>query len=264
MSALVFVILGFASLVVAYILEGGHISALFVYTAAMIVFGGTIGAVGLSFPLQDVMRFPGVLAKAFSEHDSDMVNRIAQFIDIAGIARREGVLALENYMRGKDDLDHLTRTGLTLVVDGTEPETVRGIMEAYLDSRTERHKAGREMLESAGGFAPTMGIIGTVMGLVHVLGNLSNPDTLGPSIAVAFIATLYGVSSANLFWLPLASKLKGLHALEDAETRLVVEGVMLIGHGANPRIVGEKLQTFLEPDELEEFIGKYGDQRGET
>jgi chemotaxis protein MotA len=264
MGAILFLIVGFGSLVVAYALEGGHLGALLVGTAAMIVFGGTMGAVGLSFPLQDVKRFPMVFAKAFSEHRANLTQRIAQFIDVAGIVRREGVLALDNYVRTNEELDPLAKTGLQLVVDGTEPEVVREVLDSYLESTAERHKGGIAMLESAGGFAPTMGIIGTVMGLVHVLGNLSDPGKLGPSIAVAFIATLYGVASANLLWLPIGAKLKALDKIETQEARMIVEGVLLIGHGANPRIVAEKLQAFLEPGELEEFTGKFEVDRGKA
>ena len=264
MGAILFLVIGFGSMVLAYVLEGGHLGGLLVMTAGMIVFGGTIGAVGVSFPLQDVRRFPAVLMKAFSEHRANLTQRIAQFIDVAGIVRREGVLALDNYVRTNEEMDRLAKTGLQLVVDGTEPEVVREVLEAYLDSTSERHKSGMAMLESAGGFAPTMGIIGTVMGLVHVLGNLSDPGKLGPSIAVAFIATLYGVASANLLWLPLGAKLKALDKIEMQESRMLVEGVLLIGHGANPRIVAEKLQAFLEPKDLEEFSEKFEVDRGKA
>jgi chemotaxis protein MotA len=264
MGATLFLMFGLASLVVAFVIEGGHLTGLLVLTAAMIVFGGTIGAVGVSFPLQDMKRFPAIFAMAFTEYRVNLTQRIAQFIDVAGIARREGVLALENLIRSNQDLDRLTRTGLQLVVDGTEPEVVRDVLDAYVDSMSERHKGGAAMLEAAGGFAPTMGILGTVMGLVHVLGNLSDPGRLGPAIAVAFIATLYGVASANLLWLPLCSKLKALDKLEIQEARMTVEGVLLICHGANPRIVSEKLQAFLDPDALENFTTNYQVDRGKA
>jgi chemotaxis protein MotA len=264
MSAIAFMILGLGSVVAAYLLEGGHFHALLEYTAAVIVFGGTMGAVGLSFPLSEIKRFPAVLRVALSEGKYALTDRIMKFIDQSAIARREGVLALERMVETDENMDHLTRVGLRLVVDGVEPELVREVMESYVDATSERHKGGAGMLESAGGFAPTMGIIGTVMGLVHVLGNLSDPDKLGPSIAVAFIATLYGVGSANLLWLPLASKLKNLDKMEKHDSMLVVEGVMLIAKGSNPRMVEEKLQAFLDPKEMEQFRSVSGENHGKA
>jgi chemotaxis protein MotA len=230
----------------------------------MIVFGGTFGALGLSFPLADIKRLPAVLRVAFSEGHVDLTDRIMKFIDHSAIARREGVLALERIVETDESLDNLTRVGLRLVVDGVEPELVREVMESYVDATAERHKGGAAMLDSAGGFAPTMGIIGTVMGLVHVLGNLSDPGKLGPSIAVAFIATLYGVASANLLWLPLGTKLKNLDKIERHEAMLKVEGVMLIAKGANPRMVEEKLRAFLDPAEMEVFQSVSGETHGKA
>ena len=264
MGAIAFTLLGFGSLVMAYILEGGHIHALLEMTAALIVFGGTFAAMGLSFPLADVKRLPAVMRIALGEGHHALTDRIMKFIDQSAIARREGVLALERMVETDENMDHLTRVGLRLVVDGVEPELVREVMESYVDATSERHKGGAAMLDSMGGFAPTMGIIGTVMGLVHVLGNLSDPDKLGPSIAVAFIATLYGVASANLLWLPLGTKLKNLDKLEKHDSMLVVEGVLLIAKGANPRMVEEKLQTFLDPKEMAEFRSVSGEDHGKA
>ena len=264
MSAIIFLIVGFGSLVFAYWFEGGHLAGLLVLTAAIIVFGGTFGALGLSYPFSELKRLPGIIRVAFGGAQSEMIGQVFKFVDQASIARREGVLALERMIEDDPDLDELTRIGMRLVVDGVDPEVVREIMEAHVETVSERHTAGAEMLEAAGGFAPTMGIIGTVMGLVHVLGGLSDPGNLGPSIAVAFIATLYGVASANLLWLPLANKLKSLDRLERHDLMLKAEGVMLIAKGANPRIVEEKLRMYLNADDREMLRDMSGERHGKA
>ena len=264
MGAIIFLIVGFGSLVFAYWFEGGHLVGLLVLTAAIIVFGGTFGALGLSYPLSELKRLPGILRVAFGEARTEMIEQVLKFVDQASIARREGVLALERIIEDDPELDELTQVGMRLVVDGVEPDVVREIMEAHVDAVSERHMAGADMLDAAGGFAPTMGIIGTVMGLVHVLGNLSDPGNLGPSIAVAFIATLYGVASANLLWLPLANKLKSLDRLERHDLMLEVEGVILIAKGANPRMVEEKLRVYLNPDDKEQFRDLSGERHGKA
>lgn len=253
MSTLLFLTVGFGMMIAAFLLEGGHLTGLMVDTAAMIVFGGTVGAVGVSFPISDVKRFGSVMKVAFAEKPKKLTDSIFFFIDIASLARKEGILALEKIINTEEDLDNMTKAGLQLVADGVEHELIRDILELYVEKRSERHKAGFAMFESAGGFAPTMGIIGTVMGLVHVLSNLSDPGSLGPAIAVAFVATLYGVASANLIWLPIASKLKVLNQIEQNQGQVVVEAILLIEKGVSPKIVEEKLKAFLDPDELEKF-----------
>ncbi|MDH4121651.1 MAG: flagellar motor protein [Deltaproteobacteria bacterium] len=247
MIGLGFLIMSFFMLIGAFLLEGGHFGALFVHTAAMIVFGGTLGAVGLAHTMADLKRFPAVLRKVFSEPHHNAASLIFFFIDTSALVRREGVLALERHAREAED--ELTRIGLQLVTDGVQREMIRDIMDTYVEHTNERHKTMAGMFESAGGFAPTMGIIGTVMGLVHVLGNLSDPGSLGPAIAVAFIATLYGVASANVFWLPAGAKLKALDREESMRFSMIIEAVLLIEQGANPRVVEEKLKSFLSPTE---------------
>ncbi|NLK51627.1 MAG: motility protein A, partial [Syntrophomonadaceae bacterium] len=143
---------------------------------------------------------------------------------------------------------------LQLIIDGTDPELTRNMLETEMYAVSDRHKVGIGMFESAGGYAPTMGIIGTVMGLVHVLGNLSDPGSLGPAIALAFIATLYGVGSANLIWLPIASKLKNKSGKETLIQELIIEGILSIQAGENPTIIREKLLSFLGPESRGTFM----------
>ena len=264
MSTVLFLVVGFLSLILAFVFEGGELGGLIVGTAGMIVFGGTLGAVGVSFPFATVKRFPTIFRVAFRNPASRALETILFLVDIAGTARRQGVLALESMTTGKESFSHLSSLGLRLVVDGVEPKIVREVMESYLENTSERHRVGFAMFEAAGGFAPTMGIIGTVMGLVHVLGNLSDPGKLGPAIAVAFIATLYGVASANLLWLPLAAKLKALNEQEVYEGSMMMEGITLIGEGVSPRIVEEKLQTFLDPQVLANFTSPFAGRHEEA
>jgi chemotaxis protein MotA len=180
---------------------------------------------------------------------------VSLFVRLAERARREGLLALEG--EAAEVTDHTLKKGLLLVVDGTDPELVREIMESDVAAMAERHEGRYAMFEAAGGFAPTMGIIGTVMGLVNVLSHLDKPDELGKSIATAFIATLYGVLSANVFWLPVGQRLKQRNKEEVALRELAVEGVLAVQAGDNPRVVREKLESFL-PMELR------GEEQAET
>lgn len=253
MGTILFLLLAFGSLVSAYLIEGGNIMGLLGETPAMIVFGGTIGALGVAFPGSDMRRIFKVLKVAFNAKPKKLTDNIFFFIDIASLARKEGILALEKIINTEEDLDNMTKAGLQLVADGVEHELIRDILELYVDKRSERHKIGVAMFETAGGLAPTMGIIGTVMGLIFVLSNLSDPSTLGPKIAVAFIATLYGVSTANLFWLPIGNKLKVLNQIEMNQGQVVLEAILLIEKGVSPKIVEEKLKAFLDPEELEKF-----------
>ena len=234
----------------AAVVEAGSVSILFALVnlpSAMIVFGGTLGTVIISFPLERVTQLGKVLGVAFREVASSERELVALFVRLAERARREGLLALEG--EANEIQDATLKKGLLLVVDGTDPELVREIMESDVAAMSERHEGRYAMFEAAGGFAPTMGIIGTVMGLVNVLSHLDKPDELGKSIATAFIATLYGVLSANVFWLPVGQRLKQRNKEEVAQRQLAVEGVLAVQAGDNPRVVREKLESFL-PTEL--------------
>ncbi len=226
--------------------ESGSVSILFALLnlpSAMIVFGGTIGAVIVSFPLERVTKLTTVLGVAFRQEITSERDLVNLFVRLSERARREGLLALDG--EAAEIHDTAIQKGVLLVVDGTDPELVREIMEADVAAMSERHEGKFAMFEAAGGFAPTMGIIGTVMGLVNVLSHLDKPDELGKSIATAFIATLYGVLSANVFWLPIGQRLKQRNKEEVALRSLAVEGVLAVQAGDNPRVVREKLEAFL-------------------
>lgn len=251
-ATLIGLLLGFAGLLGGFLLEGGHLGMLLVGTAAMIVFGGTFGAVILSFTMEEIKTVPYFLKVIFVDKKIDYLTVLDSLVETADKARREGLLSLESQL-GEIDNPFLAR-GLQLVIDGTDPELTRNMLEMEIEAFEKKEKVGFEVFMSAGGFAPTMGIIGTVMGLVHVLSNVSDPDKLAGAIAVAFLATLYGVGSANVLWIPFATKIKGKSDKEVLLMELVLEGILSIQAGENPRVIREKLMTFLPPQTREAAI----------
>jgi chemotaxis protein MotA len=198
---------------------------------------------GTSF--DKIKGIPALYKKAFLSEPPDLNARVTELVGYAEKARRDGLLALDEQLSEVED--PYTRKGLQLVVDGTDPELVAEVLEAENDALRKRHAQGAQPFEKAGGFAPTMGIIGTVFGLVHVLQNLDKPETLGPSISAAFIATLLGVGTANVVFLPIANRLKQLSAEELHFRSMTLEGILAIQAGDNPRMVAEKLITYVAP-----------------
>lgn len=228
------------------ILEGGRLGSILQLTAAIIVFGGTFGAVLVSFSLSDVRTAIRSLRSVFIDDEApmdDTINAIARF---AIKARRDGIMSLE------DDVEHLDdpflKRGLGLAVDGTSPTTLRAMLEGEADSRDQIDELPARVYESAGGYAPTLGILGAVLGLIHVMENLTDPNKLGAGIAVAFVATVYGVGSANLVFLPIAAKLRLKAAVRAKRRQLVSEGILAIQEGQNPRLIEHKLRGLLGLD----------------
>ncbi len=240
-------ILGFGAMIGGFVIEGGSPASLLNVSAAIIVIGGTFAAALVSFPLKNVLTVPKLIMQSFFSPPGDPQEIVQAFVDLADKARREGLLAMEE--DSKNIEDPFMRKGIMLVVDGVDPEVVRDILETDAALVAERHAVGQAIFAAMGGYAPTMGIIGTVMGLVNVLSNLAEPEELGHSIAVAFIATLYGVVTANILWLPMGTKLKQKSEKELHVRHLMIEGVLAVQAGENPRIVREKLDAFLAPKE---------------
>jgi chemotaxis protein MotA len=243
LTTIIGIVFGLGALVGGYIWDGGHVSALLVPSAALIVIGGTIGAVVVSFPMSRLKEIGKAFGMAFKETKRDPNAIIEEIVDMATVARREGVLALEQ--RAQEHPNEFLKDGLMMVVDGTDPELTRQILELEIDALEHTHEGYAKMFEAAGGYAPTMGIIGTVMGLIHVLGNLSDPGSLGPAIAVAFTATLYGVSTANVIYLPIANKIKIRSKEQISEMELMLEGILALQAGENPQLIKKKLASFL-------------------
>ncbi|MCC6812218.1 MAG: flagellar motor protein [Deltaproteobacteria bacterium] len=220
-------------------LEGGHIGSIAQPTAALIVVGGTIGAVAVSFPGHALKAAIAATKTVFKPHHVDYGAVAQQLIGFATQARQNGIIAIEKSVAELSD--PFLKKALNLAVDGTDGKAIRSTMELDLAREEEEAEAPAKVYEAAGGFAPTVGILGAVLGLIHVMENLSDPSKLGSGIAVAFVATVYGVGLANLFVLPMASKLK-MRAAEHARLReLMIEGVVAIVDGENPRLIKEKL-----------------------
>ena len=250
-------LIAIVALVGTVLLEGGELKAFLSPSAMLIVFGGTIGAVTIAFPGKVVMGLPMLIKQAFTHKVPDTVATSQTLMRLAERARREGLLALEEELESIKD--GLLRRGVMLVVDGTDPELVQGVLDTEISVRDKEHESGAALLEAMGGFAPTMGIIGTVMGLVHVLANLSDPSGLGEAISVAFIATFYGVASANLLWLPLGTKLKKQRESERAVEEMILEGLASVQAGENPRVMQERLEPYLPKRRKAKAEGTEGD-----
>jgi chemotaxis protein MotA len=236
------VVLALSMILLGQALEGGHVGSILQATAALIVFGGTIGATAVAFPTRDFVRGVKMASMVFLEKKSDLGGLAREIVELAGMARRDGVLALEG--RLADIREPFLRKALGYVVDGVDPNVTRDSLEAAMESEFQEGNVGAKVWEAAGGYAPTIGILGAVLGLIHVMENLSDPSKLGGGIAVAFVATVYGVGSANILFLPMASKLKRKVGLARERRVLITEGVLAIQEGLNPRVLEEKLRSY--------------------
>ncbi len=230
-------------IVVANILEGGSPASLLLPAPMLLVWGATILISIAGGTMADAKGIAGSLKKALTGKAQSSADVVPVVVGLADRARKEGLLALEDSLKDVDD-PFLVK-GVTMAIDGTDPEEMRDILEGEVAAKRAATKHGAKFFTDAGAYAPTIGIIGTVMGLVHVLENLAQPEKLGHLIAAAFIATLWGVLSANVFFLPIGNRLKRLGELEVARMEVTIEGVLAIQAGANPRVVAQKLQSLL-------------------
>jgi chemotaxis protein MotA len=228
-------------------MEGTSVMVVLNIPAALIVLVGTLGATIAACGLPAHIKLPKLYMKAIMPPDLDLVERVNQLVGFADQARRDGLLALDEAVKGIED--PFTRKGIQLVVDGTDPDLVAAVLDAENEAMRKRHVAGRSPFTQAGSLAPTMGIVGTVFGLVNVMNNINNPSSLGPLIAAAFLATLMGVGSANMVFLPMANRLKELSEAELHFREMTLEGILAIQAGDNPRVVAEKLMAYVPPGE---------------
>ena len=238
-------VVALGGLVMSVLVEGGSLRALVNGSAALIVFGGSLGATMISLPLSATLRVPVVLKQAFFTRRHSPAAVVQLLTRLARVARRDGVLALEAELATIDD--EFVRRGIGLVVDGTDSEVAQDILHTEMEARSERHRLAGKFFGTIGGLAPTLGVTGTVMHLVHVLGHLEDPSGIGPAIAAAFLATLYGVASANVIFLPLASKLQVRSEEEQFMHQMVALGVQSLQAGDSPLVVTERLKAFLPP-----------------
>lgn len=224
--------------------EGGQLATLLNGSAFLIVLGGTVGATMLQTPIQHFVRAFKMLPWVFLPPELPMAVTLDKIARWSRVARSSGLLGLEPMV--DEEPEYFANKGLGLVVDGHEPEDVRAILQVDMELEEHLYLQSAKVFESMGGYAPTLGIIGAVMGLIHVMGHLTEPDKLGAGIATAFVATIYGICFANLFFLPVANKLKAVIARQSQYREMLIEGLVSIAEGQNPRVIETKLSAYLE------------------
>ena len=231
--------------VIGAVVLGGSPGMFIEPVSVVVVIIGTISAVFTSFPLRRILGLVPVLLKTLDDKTPDLNGLITQLVGFAEIARRDGILSLENHMEHMND--PFIVQGVQMAVDGTDPELIEQIMEADLENLMDRHATSKKILDAAGRFAPAFGMIGTLIGLVSMLGDMEDPSGIGAGMAVALLTTLYGAIMANVVFLPLADKLSLKSEEEVLVKSVIIRGVMSIQAGDNPRVVEQKLRTFLPP-----------------
>ncbi|MCA9100201.1 MAG: motility protein A [Planctomycetales bacterium] len=246
LASVIGLLMGVAFILMAILsAPGGSLSAFIDVAGALVTVGGALAATIICFPLKKTLGIFGVSKNVFFNKSDDVRELIALIVSLAETARREGLLALEAKI---DDIDNsFIVLGIQMAVDGTQPEMIEDIMRNEMDAITGRHKDGKALFEQIGKTAPAFGMIGTLLGLILMLGNMDDPDALGPGMAVAMITTLYGAVLANLFAIPFAEKLGFIHKEELLAMEITVRGIMAIQSGDNPRVIEQKLNTFIAP-----------------
>ncbi len=244
-ATLVGVLLSIILIVGSIFLGGAPLTIFIDIPSALVVLGGSMGAVLICFPLRTVLGAPRVLMKVFLNRTEDLNRLIAQIVSLAETARRDGLLALEGRLEQLDNA--FIRLGVQMAVDGTRPEIIQDIMRTEIDAIATRHRDGKNLLDQLGKFAPAFGMIGTLLGLIMMLSDMSDPSGIGKGMAVALITTLYGAIVSNVVFLPFAEKLNFLNKQEVVALEIVVRGIMDIQSGENPRVIEQKLKTFLPP-----------------
>lgn len=241
--SLIGLVLAIGAILVGQFLEGGHLSSLINGPAALIVIGGTVGAVMLQSSMGTFFHSIRVVFWVVFPPRQSKPKLIERMVSWSNIARKEGLLGLE--VVAENEKDKFSQRGLQLLVDGSEPKVIRTVMEVEIGVKEHYDNQAAKVFESMGGYSPTIGILGAVMGLIHVMSNLADPSALGSGIAVAFVATIYGVGFANLFCLPVANKIKSVIHDQVQDMEMVIEGIVSIAEGENPRNIELKLQGYL-------------------
>jgi len=236
-------VVAFGAILGGNALDGGHVSSLLLGAAFLIVFGGTLGAILIQTPKVTFMRALKIASWMIKPPVLGEADIIPKIVNWSNVARKEGLLGLEPLIEAEED--PFAKKGLQLLVDGSEPDVIRNILEVEIETKEHQDTQAAKVYEGMGGYSPTIGIIGAVMGLIHVMSNLSDPSKLGSGIATAFVATIYGIGLANLFLLPMANKLKALIHNQTQFRQMVVEGIISIAEGENPRNIETKLHGYL-------------------
>lgn len=247
-------VVAIGAMVAGIVLGGGSVGSLIDMPSVAVVIGGTVGATVLSYPLARVLKLHTVLKKALFVRSVDPASVIIDLVKFAEIARREGILALENHV--EDMKDPFIVRGVKMAVDGTDPELIQQIMDTELEALMDRHAQGKQLLDTIGKYAPAFGMIGTLLGLIFMLSNMDDPSKIGPGMAVALITTLYGAMISNIVTGPVSDRLAARDAEEILVKTIIAAGVMAIQSGDNPRVVESKLLTYLAPAKRAAFEAK--------
>jgi chemotaxis protein MotA len=237
------IVLSLGAILGGQVLEGGHLGSIMQLTAFIIVMGGTVGAVMVNYPMPVFLKALSNAKMVFFNVHVNSKAMIAQIVELATLSRKQGLLALEGKL--KTMTDPFLQKGLQLVIDGTEAKSIREILEIEVEQFEEENTLSGKVYESLGGYAPTIGILGAVLGLIHVMENLADPSKLGSGIAVAFVATIYGVGAANLFFLPMGGKIKMKTKELVLARQLIIEGLVSLAQAENPKMIEEKLNGYL-------------------
>ena len=246
LGTLLGIVSGFGLVIIAMSMGGGF-GAFVNAPSLMIVCGGTIGATLINYPISDILKVIKVAKNAFFSEKIKTKKIIETLIEMSKISRRDGILGLEKTL--KDIKDPFFVKGMTLMIDGIEPTKLSELLDTEVEYIEERHRLGAEIFMTMGNFAPAMGMVGTLIGLVKMLMDMSDPSSIGPSMAVALLTTFYGVILANLIFLPISGKLKTRSAQELATKQLVMSGILSVQSGDNPRMLEQKLHSFVSPKE---------------
>lgn len=233
------------AMIYAVVASGGSFQSFVDYPSLACVFGGGVAAVLISFPLRNVLQFPQVLSKSLFNQVPDTTKNLELLVSLAETARRDGLLALEDRLPSIED--HFIRMGVQLAVDGSRPEVIEEILRTEMDAMALRHRDGKGVIDMIGKYCPAFGMIGTLLGLIIMLGQMSDPSAIGAGMAVALLTTLYGTVAAHAFFLPLSDKLAFFNRAEQAGMELVIKGIMGIQSGEHPRVIEQKLSLFLPP-----------------
>jgi chemotaxis protein MotA len=245
---------GFAAGIVAIVVSimiDGRIQDFYNLPSIMIVFGGTIASTMVTFPMSELKKIPTLLKYALSKDKVDIKSDIDEIIRMANVARRDGLLALENLL---DEMENpFMKNGVMLIMDGTDPETIKSVLETEINFMEERHADGKKIFEAMASYAPAYGMIGTLIGLINMLVSLDDAAKLGPAMAVALVTTFYGVILANLVFTPLANQLAIRSKREQLQKDIIIEGILSIQDGENPRVIRDKLAAFVSNQEADKI-----------
>ena len=254
-ASVIGIIGGFLLIVVSIAIASGASAKAFIdYPSLVMVIGGAIAALLTSMPLKDALKVVGVLKKVILNKSQDVTAIIQLIVSLAETARRDGLLALEN--RLQEISDPFVVLGVQMAVDGTRPEVMEDVLRTEMEAVAARHQTGKLIFDQIGKFAPAFGMIGTLVGLIIMLGNMSDPNAIGPGMAVALLTTLYGAIVANVVALPVAEKLGYLSRQEQIRMEIIIRGIMAIQAGENPRVIEQKLKTFIPPKQRQEKDAK--------